>query len=108
MRAERRSPAIGAKGSRRGNEADLVTSAGVHFVQDTQRAVVSGARTDGWGQAANSFQVVVENIRLRRQDRIEGLIPIIKIGRQHFDRDYRVQLAHLVDGFAKVSRATIG
>ena len=59
-------------------------------------------------EPTHGFEVVVENLRVRREDCVDGLIAVVEIGHEHFDGDARIQRAHRFDGLPKMFRAAIG
>ena len=58
-------------------------------------------------QATDGFQIVIENLRVRRQHHLNGFIAVLKIRHQHLDDNSRIQLTHLFNRLAEMFRAAV-
>src|ERR1700752_3193740 len=59
-------------------------------------------------EARNRLGVVVENVRLDREDGIEGIPIAAEIGNEHFDFAVRDAPANFLDGTGKDAGAAVG
>ena len=78
------------------------------FGEHGERAFVCGHRTHFGSEAADGFEVVIENFRARGEHGVDGGIVVQKIRREHFDDDFGIHRAHALDDILKMRRAAIG
>ena len=62
---------------------------------------------DARREAADGFEVVIENLRFRREHEIDGRVTVLKIGNQNFDDDAGIQFADFFNRLAKMLRAAV-
>jgi hypothetical protein len=84
-----------------------IGGAGFDFGENGQGSIVGGAGTDVGGEAANGFEVVVENFGLGFDHDIESGVVVVEIGNEDFDNDAGIELAHGLDGFAEMISAAV-
>ena len=58
-------------------------------------------------ETADRFEVVVENVRVRREHRLDGLIVLVEIRHEDFDHNAGVQCAHRFNRLAEMFGATV-
>jgi hypothetical protein len=72
-----------------------------------QRLLVNGIGSDATIESRDRFGVVVEDVRLSVEHRVECGFVAIEVGNQDLDLAFRIQCAHLANGFGPVRSATV-
>ena len=80
----------------------------LHRRQQRQRAIQARAPAHVAVQPRHRFDVVVEDVGLRRHDRFDRRAPAAKIGRQDFDTGRRLERADRADRFGEMGGAPVG
>ena len=75
--------------------------------QQSQGLFVTGVGSDTPIEPRDRFRVVIEDVRLRIQNRIERRFIAVEIRNQHFNAAFRIERAHLPHSFRPVGSATV-
>jgi hypothetical protein len=78
------------------------------FGQNAERTIIGGTMTNGWGEATDRFQVVIENVRLGVEHRLDGIVLVVEVRGQNLDDSAGVDGADGFDGAGKMIGAAVG